>query len=167
MLHSGIHPTIAGVILAMTVPMKLHNSPLKRLMHILHPWVNYLILPIFAFSNAGIRLINISSDMLLAPLTIAVMISLIAGKTFGVFLSSWLCIKMKFAELPPSLKFSQLFGVSIITGIGFTISLFIAQLAFSDPTFHMQAKIGVMAGSLFSAVIGYIVLVMVSERERN
>ena len=160
--QSGIHTTIGGVIVGMTIPLydqknKL-NSPLKNFTNFLHPWVNFLILPLFAFTTAGINLNNISLEMVTEPLLLGTALGLFIGKQIGIFGVSWLVIKFGFANLPKNANWKQIYGISIIAGVGFTMSLFIDMLAFNDSLMQEKAKIGVIFGSLISAIFGWIIL---------
>ena len=161
-LHSGIHPTIAGVVLAMLMPLKIvyksGDSLLLRLEHWLHPWVSYVILPLFAFSNGGINLADISLAHLEKPVTLGVMAGLFFGKQIGIFLFTALSVALGFAGKPEGASWAQIYGVAILAGIGFTMSLFISHLAFGATDHFTDAKLGVMAGSLLSALVGYVLL---------
>jgi len=162
-LHAaGIHTTLAGVITGLFIPMRnpgnLHKSPLSKCMHFLHPWVNYFVLPLFAFTAAGVDLSGISMGSLLEPLPLSIAMGLFIGKQIGIFGTSWALIKCGAAQLPEGTNWRQLYGVSVIAGIGFTMSLFIGMLAFTDAALQEQVKIGVIAGSLLATLWGYIVL---------
>ncbi|MEZ5924949.1 MAG: Na+/H+ antiporter NhaA [Hyphomicrobiaceae bacterium] len=159
-LKSGVHATLAGVMVAMAIPLKAgeENSPLRRLEHELEPWVTFAVLPLFAFANAGISLAGLSAEDLVSPLTIGIALGLLAGKQVGIFAFSWLAIRLKLAALPEGVGWTQLYGVAIIAGIGFTMSLFIGTLAFDDPALGEQVRLGVLAGSLASALLGMAVL---------
>lgn len=162
-LYSGIHPTIAGVLLALTIPIRPKHSlsPLHRLEHNLHPWVAFGILPLFGFLNAGISLTGVNLGVLLSPLTLGILLGLCFGKQLGVFSAAWIAIKLKLARLPESASFSSLYGISIICGIGFTMSLFIGALAFEDQNdinLMIKVKLAVLLASLFSGLLGYLVL---------
>lgn len=171
MLKSGIHATIAGVLLAMFIPMtnaaKPDESPLEELEHDLQESVNFLILPIFAFANAGIALGagdgGESSGGLLAALThsvpLGIAVGLVLGKTLGVFLFSWLGVKTKLASLPAGVNWKQVFGVSILCGIGFTMSLFIGGLAFVELDVKpFDERLGIVLGSVIAGIVGYVYL---------
>lgn len=171
-LKSGIHATIAGVILAMFIPLKSKkrdHSPLKYLENKLHPWVTYLILPLFAFANSGINFNGISFSQLLNPISLGVMIGLFVGKQIGVFLFSYLTIKLKLAKMPSNANWQQLYGVAIICGIGFTMSLFICALAFENAPHELNTdgRIGVMLGTLCSALVGYIVMFFATKGKKQ
>lgn len=164
-LKSGVHATLAGVAMAFTIPLRAvdedGHSPAKHLEHTLHPWVSYAILPIFAFANAGVPLAGISFDALLQPEAMGVIAGLFLGKQVGVFGLSWLAIKLKFAKMLEGANMMQIYGTSVLTGIGFTMSLFIATLAFDDPSAAELLKINrlaILIASILSAAWGYIVL---------
>lgn len=137
-LKSGVHATLAGVALAFTIPLKSRDengkefSMLKEMEHSLHYWVIFLILPLFAFVNAGVDLRNISINQLATSVPLGIMLGLFLGKQIGVFGFSYIAIKLKLATLPEGANFKQLYGVAILTGIGFTMSLFVDSLAFTD-----------------------------------
>jgi Na+:H+ antiporter, NhaA family len=157
----GIHTTIAGVITGLLVPMQGDEgkeSPLETAMSALHPWVSYVILPLFAFISAGISLQGITLPMLLSPITLGIMLGLFAGKQIGVFSVTWLAIKLKWVKMPAGANWWHIYAISVLAGIGFTMSLFIGMLAFTDATMHEEVKLGVIMGSLFSSVLGIIVL---------
>ena len=165
-LRSGVHATLAGVILALTIPLRRRDaapddprSPLHRLEHAIAPWVTFLIVPVFGFANAGVTLAGASPGVLLEPVPLGVAAGLILGKQAGVFLSSWAVIRMGWAELPMYAGWKQLYGVALLCGIGFTMSLFIGLLAFPDsPALQDAVKIGVLGGSLVSGLLGYALL---------
>ncbi len=204
-LKSGIHPTIAGILMAFTIPMyrkinlsdyvqelsaqlqifkgyKFKNpqllnkkqlevvdeietitnqvqSPLQHLEHSLHGWVSYVIMPIFALANAGVVL-SFSGLENTGHITLNIAMALVFGNTFGIMLLSFLAIKLKLADLPEGVKFKQLLGVSILGGLGFTMSLFITNLAYNDESFIAAAKMGVILGSLIAGFLGYLILRM-------
>jgi len=164
-LKSGVHATLAGVALAFTIPLtgKDENdrifSPLKEIEHGLHFWVAFLILPLFAFVNAGVNVRDISLDQMAGSVPLGIMLGLFLGKQLGVFGFSWLAIKLKLAALPSGSNWMQLYGVSILTGIGFTMSLFVVSLAFTDPRlFQYTDKLAILLGSFASGVLGYLIL---------
>ena len=160
-LNSGVHATIAGVAAALTVPMhkKDGNSLLEKIEHNLAPWSAYAIVPIFGFANAGVSLAGMGLDEILAPLPIAVAGGLVLGKQVGIFACIALAAKIGFAKPPEGASWPEIWGVSVLCGIGFTMSLFIGELAFPTyPVFKEEAKIGILAGSVISAVLGYVIL---------
>lgn len=162
-LKSGVHATLAGFAVACTIPMKSADasySPLKSLEHGLHPWVAYLILPVFAFANAGVSFAGISSEAMTGPVTLGIALGLFFGKQVGVFLSVWLAVVLRIARLPAGASWASVYGVALMTGIGFTMSLFIGSLAFERGDFDQLAatRVGVLAGSLASAVFGFLLL---------
>jgi Na+:H+ antiporter, NhaA family len=160
--HSGIHTTVGGVIVGMAIPLRDPNktsySPLNTLMHFLHPWVSFLILPIFAFTAAGVSLQGVSFSSILNPLVLGVSLGLFIGKQIGILGVSLFCVKLGLAELPEDTNWRQIYGVSVLAGIGFTMSLFIGLLAFSDPLLQEQVKLGVIVGSTLATAIGWLVL---------
>jgi NhaA family Na+:H+ antiporter len=202
-LKSGVHPTIAGILMAFTIPMyreinlseyqkelttQLDNfkacnyknpqllnkkqleivdeietisnqvqSPLQHLEHGLHGWVGYVIMPIFALANAGVVL-SFSGLENTSHITLNIALALVFGNTIGIMLFSYIAIKLKFADLPKGVKFNQLLGVSILGGLGFTMSLFITNLAYVDEAFIAAAKMGVILGSLVAGFLGYLIL---------
>lgn len=152
---SGVHATVAGVLTAMMVPMKA----LHRLEHVLNPWVAFAIVPLFGFANAGVALGGVTPGVLLSPLPLAIAAGLFLGKQFGIFGSIWLAVRLQIAARPAGTSWRQVYGMALLAGIGFTMSLFIGGLAFpGDAALGDQVKIGVLAGSLLSAVMGFIVL---------
>jgi Na+:H+ antiporter, NhaA family len=165
-LKSGIHATLAGVALALTIPLQAHpkktraeDSSLHRLEHALQPWVAYAIIPIFGFANAGVPLSGLSFDSLSSPLPLGIALGLFVGKQLGVFVFSELAIRLNFADMPAGASRAQCYGVALLCGIGFTMSLFIGALAFPGQEDLMNAtKIGVLMGSALSALAGYLVL---------
>jgi NhaA family Na+:H+ antiporter len=161
-LKSGIHATLAGVALALTIPIgKGAESPLRRLEHALHGWVAFLIVPVFGLANAGVSFAGMSFASLLAPLPLGIALGLFLGKQIGVFGVAWLLIRLRLASRPDNATFLQLYGVALICGIGFTMSLFIGLLAFpSSPALQDSVKIGVLGGSLISALVGVAVLLL-------
>ncbi|MPR09605.1 Na+/H+ antiporter NhaA [Microvirga tunisiensis] len=165
-LKSGIHATLAGVALALTIPLqalpkktRAEDSSLHRLEHALQPWVAYAIIPIFGFANAGVPLSGLSFDSLSSPLPLGIALGLFVGKQLGVFVFSELAIRLNFADMPAGASRAQCYGVALLCGIGFTMSLFIGALAFPGQEDLMNAtKIGVLMGSALSALAGYLVL---------
>ena len=161
-LKSGVHATLAGVATALAIPLKDRNGAAVAgpLEHGLHPWVAFLVLPMFAFSNAGVSLQGVSFSSLLDAIPLGIAAGLLAGKAIGVFGAAWLMIHFKLAPAPAQASMRQLLGVSMLCGIGFTMSLFIGALAFQglDPDFETRVKLGVLAGSLLSGTIGALIL---------
>lgn len=163
---SGVHATIAGVAAAMMIPIKPspgrpddQESPLHRLEHALVPWCSYLIVPLFGFANAGVSLAGLSVSVLFLPLTLGIMLGLFLGKQIGIFLTIWLADRTGFARKPSGATWAQIYGVALLAGIGFTMSLFIGGLAFPGRAdLESEVKIGVLTGSMLSAVAGFLVL---------
>ena len=173
-LKSGVHATLAGVALAFTIPMisSLKNgetfSMLKNMEHGLHYWVAFFILPLFAFVNAGIDLRNISIEQAFNPVALGIMLGLFLGKQVGVFLFSYIAIKLKWASLPNGSDFKQLYAVAVLTGIGFTMSLFVNSLAFPDDTmFAYTDKLAVLIGSFSSGILGYFLLRIYTKKKKK
>ena len=166
--QSGIHATIAGVLLALTIPhdtKKKKNSLLLKLEHAISPYVAFGIMPIFAFANAGVSLEGLSFATLLNPVPLGIVCGLFFGKQIGVFLFSYLSIYFKFADKPNNSNWMSLYAVSILTGIGFTMSLFVGNLAFANNLeFSDGVKIGVLTGSLLSTLLGYFLLLFASKK---
>jgi NhaA family Na+:H+ antiporter len=160
-LKSGIHATVAGILLGFFIPLKNSSnqtSPLKKLEHQLHPWVIFFILPTFAFFNAGVPLKDISLSSMSHPIAAGIAIGLFLGKQAGVMLFSYFAMKLKVCHLPPQTSLLQFYGMAIVTGIGFTMSLFIGALSFSQAEYQNVMKLGVIAGSTLSGILGYLVL---------
>jgi NhaA family Na+:H+ antiporter len=163
---SGVHATIAGVVLALTIPIRCspgcpddRESPLHRLEHAIQPWVAYAVIPIFGFANAGVSLTGLGFEALLQPIALGVALGLFVGKQIGVFGVTWLAIRLRLGDMPEDATARQLYGVSLLCGIGFTMSLFIGLLAFPTDELQSQVKIGVLAGSFLSALVGAAVLI--------
>ena len=163
-LKSGVHATLAGVAVALTYPIRSRKdptrSPLREMEHRLHPWIAFCVLPVFAFANAGVPLTGMTFRSLLEPVPLGIALGLFFGKQIGVFLFSYVSIKLGWAKLPDNAKWSQIYGISILCGIGFTMSLFIGTLAFSKADMHYSAmlRMGVLVGSIIAGIVGYIVL---------
>ncbi|MFQ5581810.1 MAG: Na+/H+ antiporter NhaA [Mariprofundaceae bacterium] len=164
-LKSGVHATLAGVALAFTIPLNAKDennqpiSPVKEIEHNLHFWVAFFILPLFAFVNAGVNITQISLGQMGGSVPLGIMLGLFMGKQLGVFGFSWLVIRFGLAELPRNSNWVQFYGVSILTGIGFTMSLFISSLAFEDDhIFQYTDKLAILIASFASGIIGYLVL---------
>ena len=168
---SGIHSTISGVLLATTIPHKKHEkdySLLLKLEHMLSPYVAFGVMPLFALANAGVILKGSSFNSLLAPVPLGILCGLFFGKQIGVFLFSFISVKLKIAEMPSNSNWLKFYGVGILTGIGFTMSLFVGNLAFVDYSNQMDGvKIGVLTGSFLSAIVGYFMLLMVTKKNNS
>jgi Na+:H+ antiporter, NhaA family len=163
LLHSGIHASIAGAVFGMSIPLKTHNkrgdSVLKATVHRLHPWVAYGILPLFAFANAGVVLDGLQPHNLLDPVPLGITLGLFFGKQIGIFWVSYSMVKLGVASKPYGATWGQFYGVCLMCGIGFTMSLFVGGLAYADhPLLFTETKLGVMMGSLLSGLVGYFVL---------
>ncbi len=155
-LKSGVHATLAGVLVGFTIPLSTRNSsfsPLRHLENKLHPWVAYLILPLFVFANGGINFSGVELGNLLHPVSIAIILGLVVGKTLGVFLASWILVQLRFARLPEDSNWMQLFGIAAASGIGFTMSLFLGSLAFFNTPYESMARKSIVLGSFISAAI--------------
>ena len=167
-LQSGVHATLAGVALAVTIPLRrtparpeAAESPLIRLEHALQPWVAFAIVPIFGFANAGVSFAGMSPAALLSPVPLGIALGLFVGKQVGVFAFAWAAIRMRLADVPANASWAQLYGVAILCGIGFTMSLFIGLLAFpASPELQDAVKIGVLVGSVASALAGAALLLL-------
>lgn len=165
-LNSGVHATIAGVVAALTIPMvgKDDDTMLEHLEHNLAPWSAYLIVPVFGFANAGVELGALGLAGIFAPLPLAIAAGLFVGKQVGIFSAIWIADKVGFAPRPEGANWAEIWGVSILCGIGFTMSLFISSLAFAGNSLLIEeAKIGILMGSLISAVVGYTILRMTTD----
>ncbi len=166
--QSGIHATIAGVLLALTIPHNIKNnkeSMLLKLEHGLSPYVAFGIMPVFAFANAGVSLEGLTFKTLLNPVPLGIVLGLFFGKQIGVFVLSYISIKLKFADKPTGSTWPALYAVSILTGIGFTMSLFVGNLAFANNLEYIDGvKIGVLTGSLLSTLCGYFLLLIFSKK---
>ncbi len=160
MHESGVHATLAGVVLALTIPVSgSENSPLHRLEHALHKPVAFMIVPIFGFANAGVSLSGLSLETFTHPVTLGVAAGLFLGKQIGVFGATWLAVKAKLAAMPRDATWAQVYGVALLCGVGFTMSLFIGLLAFpGHADWVEEVKIGVLTGSILSAIAGLLVL---------
>ena len=159
---SGVHATIAGVLLACCIPhRKKENdfSLLVKIEHLISPYVAYFIMPLFAFANAGVSLKGLSFASLLNPVPLGILLGLFVGKQFGVFAFSYAAIKLGLAKMPNNSNWISFYGVGVLTGIGFTMSLFVGNLAFVENTQYMDGvKIGVLSGSLLSTIFGFFLL---------
>ena len=166
--ESGIHATISGVLLACTIPHRKKEkdfSLLVKIEHAISPYVAFGIMPLFAFANAGVSLEGISFSSLLLPVPLGILLGLFVGKQIGVFLFSYISIKLGFAQMPNNSNWINLYGVGILTGIGFTMSLFVGNLAFIDNTQYIDGvKLGVLSGSLLSTLFGYFLILSTSKK---
>lgn len=163
MLQSGVHATIAGILLALFIPLRVTDpdkqSPLARLEHGINPWVTFLILPLFGFANAGVALSGMTADDLMSPVPVGVALGLFVGKQAGIFGLSLLAVSLGLAKRPEKSTWLQVYGVSVLCGIGFTMSLFIGNLAFAEsPLLVDEVKVGVLAGSVLAALAGMLIL---------
>jgi len=169
--QSGIHATISGVLLAITIPHRKKNkdfSLLIKIEHSISPYVAFGIMPLFAFANAGVSLEGLSLSSLFKQVPLGILLGLFIGKQLGVFLFSYVSIKLKLAQMPNNSNWYNLYGVGILTGIGFTMSLFIGNLAFVENAQYIEGvKIGVLTGSLLSTLTGYLLLLFVSHKKKN
>jgi len=165
---SGIHATIAGVLLASTIPHRIKDkdfSLLIKLEHAISPYVAFMIMPIFAFANAGVSLEGLSLTSLLEPVPLGILLGLFVGKQVGVMVVSFIAVKFGVAQMPDKSSWLSLYGVSILTGVGFTMSLFVGNLAFAENIQYLDGvKIGVLAGSLLSTLFGYFILLYASKK---
>ncbi len=169
--RSGVHPTMAGVVLALFIPLRAADevpSPLHSLEHALAPWVGFLIVPLFGLANAGVPLSGMSLASLAAPIPLGIAAGLFIGKQLGVFAAVWAAIRLRLAPMPEGASLPQIYGVALLCGIGFTMSLFIGLLAFpTSIVAQEEVKIGVLLGSLLSAVIGATVLALAGRTARR
>jgi NhaA family Na+:H+ antiporter len=169
MLKSGVHPTIAGVLTALCIPMDCprhpKRKPIESLIHALHPWVAFMILPIFAFANAGVPFTGMSLESFTNPVTLGIIAGLFIGKQVGIFIPLTLAIKSGLCPMPRDANWWHIYGVSILCGIGFTMSLFIGELAFADQDHQAAIRLGVLSGSILSAIWAYIILRFVACRK--
>jgi len=163
-LKSGVHATLAGVVLAMFIPLSCKSdeniSPLKNLEHDLHSVVAFFVLPVFAFANAGISLTGVGVEDFLHDVPIGILLGLFVGKQVGIFGLCWLSIKLKLTQLPAQMNWWNLYGVAVLCGIGFTMSLFVGSLAFEETGVNLlfDERLGIIAGSLLSGIVGFVVL---------
>ena len=165
---SGIHATIAGVLLASTIPHRIKHkdfSLLIKIEHIISPYVAFMIMPLFAFANAGVSLEGLTLSSLMMPVPLGILLGLFVGKQVGVMFFSFFAVKFGVAQMPDNSSWFSLYGVSILTGIGFTMSLFVGNLAFAESTQYIDGvKIGVLAGSLLSTIVGYFTLSIATKK---
>jgi len=158
-LESGVHATLAGVVLALFIPLREKDgkSPLRRMEHALHPWVAFAIVPLFGFANAGLSFTGMTLDSLWQPIPLGIAAGLFLGKQAGILLAIAVAVALGLAARPAQANWLQIYGMSVICGIGFTMSLFIGTLAFEEPSFATPIRLGVLLGSILSAVLGLIV----------
>jgi len=168
-LKSGIHATLAGVLTAFFIPLKDRwgRSPLHSLEHGLDPWVAFFIVPVFAFANAGVSFSGMSISAITSPVTVGIVAGLVLGKQVGVMGATWLVVKTGIAKLPHGANWAHIYGLSALAGIGFTMSLFIGGLSYTDPLLMNEVRLGVLVASAISAVIGYAVLMAVSRKDEE
>ena len=172
-IKSGVHATLAGVLLAMFIPMRCKTdenfSPLKNLEHDLHAAVVFFILPMFAFANAGIDFSSVGADALFHDVSVGITLGLFFGKQFGIFGICWLFIKLKIASLPQGMDWTRLYGTAALCGIGFTMSLFVGSLAFEETGVNLlfDERLGIILGSLISGLAGYFILRMSLDKESS
>lgn len=168
-LKSGVHATLAGVITAFAIPLAPRKSDGRSLLmdleHALHPWVAFAILPVFAFANAGVSFSGISLNSFIEPVKLGISLGLIIGKQVGIMAMLWLCIRFRIAPMPPGTNWGQLYGVSLLCGIGFTMSLFIGGLAFEHSDFEANIRLGVLSGSIVCALLGTVVILFSPTRK--
>ena len=160
-LKSGVHATLAGVVMALAIPLRgggEEDSPLERMEVALHPWVAFLVMPVFAFANAGVSLAGLSLGDLVAPLSLGIAAGLIVGKQTGIFLMTWLAVAIGVARRPAGASWAQVYGASLLAGVGFTMSLFIGTLAFEGPEYASAVRVGVLSGSLVCGLLGWAVM---------
>lgn len=161
-LKSGVHATLAGVLLAFFIPLRApegkHQTLAEGLEHDLHSSVAYVILPLFAFMNTGISLSGLSVNSILEPIPLGIALGLFLGKQLGIFGACWLAIQLRIAQLPSGIGWWELYGVALLGGIGFTMSLFISSLAFEGTTIVTNDRLGILVGSIASALLGYLIL---------
>ena len=161
-LKSGVHATLAGVAMALAIPMRARDdpdhSPLKQLEHGLHPWIAYLVMPLFAFANAGVSFAGVGAGALRDGVALGIALGLFVGKQLGAFGFAWAAIRLGFARLPDGVRWTELYGACLLAGVGFTMSLFIGTLAWDAADYAAPVRLGVIAGSLLSGVGGYALL---------
>jgi len=161
-LRSGVHPTMAGVVLALMIPLRADedHSPLHRVEHTLSPWVGFGIVPLFGLANAGVSLGGFSLATLASPIPLGIAAGLFVGKQLGIFGAVWAAIRLRLAPAPAGASLAQVYGVAVLCGVGFTMSLFIGLLAFPSVEAQGEVKVGVLLGSLLSAIFGLLVLAL-------
>ena len=168
-LKSGVHATLAGVVAAFCIPLhdRWGKSPLHSLEHALQPYSAFLIIPIFAFANAGVVLTGMSFADLFRPLPMGIALGLLLGKQIGVFGVTWLIVKLGWARMPHGANWLHIYGVACLAGVGFTMSLFIGSLSFADPAMMNDVRLGVLSGSILSGIIGYAALMLAGRSQEE
>ncbi len=166
-LKSGVHATLAGVAVGFAIPLARYEgeSLLEHVEHALKPWVSYAIVPIFAFANAGVPLVGISLSTVTAPIPLGIIAGLFVGKQLGVFGAALAAIKLRIAKFPEGASITQLYGIAVLTGVGYTISLFIGTLAFEDEKLMVQVRIGVLVASIVSGLVAWLVLIIAARAD--
>ena len=166
-LKSGVHATLAGVAVGFAIPLARHEgeSLLEHVEHALKPWVSYAIVPIFAFANAGVPLVGISLSTVTAPIPLGIIAGLFVGKQLGVFGAALAATKFRIAKFPEGASITQLYGIAVLTGVGYTISLFIGTLAFEDEKLMTQVRIGVLVASIVSGLVAWLVLIIAARAD--
>ena len=159
-LKSGVHATLAGVVIGIMIPRKA----MPKLERTLHPWVTFGIMPIFALANAGASLEGVGLHTFIEPVALGIILGLFVGKQLGVFTACWLAVRSGIAQLPAGSTWATLHGVAIVTGIGFTMSLFVGSLAFGSNEYDTAVRLGVLTGSTLSAIVGCTWLVMLGRK---
>lgn len=171
MLKSGIHPTIAGVLTALCIPMSSRSdpdhNPVEMLEHYLHPWVAFMILPVFAFANAGVSFAGMTLQSFTEPVTFGIIAGLVAGKVIGIFTTVFVAVKSGLCPMPRGTDWGDMWGMAHLCGIGFTMSLFIGELALQGNTYQAEIRLGVLTGSILSAVIAYLILRLTTNRKAD
>ena len=167
-LKSGVHATLAGVAVGFAIPLARQEgeSLLEQVEHALKPWVSYAIVPIFAFANAGVPLAGISLSTVTAPIPLGIIAGLFVGKQLGVSGAALAAIKLRIAKFPEGASIAQLYGIAVLTGVGFTMSLFIGTLAFEDENLMAQVRIGVLVASIVSGLVAWLVLIIAARAVR-
>ena len=166
-LKSGVHATLAGVAVGFAIPLARHEgeSLLEHVEHALKPWVSYAIVPIFAFANAGVPLVGISLSTITAPIPLGIIAGLFVGKQLGVFGAALAAIKLRIAKFPEGASITQLYGIAVLTGVGYTMSFFIGTLAFEDEKLMTQVRIGVLVASIVSGLAAWLVLIIAARTD--
>lgn len=172
LLNSGLHATLAGIVVALAFPLdgnpkNISRSPMKDLERSLHPWVTLGIVPLFAFFNAGIVLPELNVDVFYTPLTLGIVLGLFLGKQIGIFGMSWLAVRLKISRLPDDVTWTHMYGIALLAGIGFTMSLFITTLAFTDTELLAIARFAIIIGSFLSVITGLVVLSLIKNLKKR